>query len=212
MMAAIGMSQSGRPDGRRIARLAAAIASARSESTMVRYDANRGLDEYEWLGFRDKQLFAMRRSSWTAALSDPATTHLIFTGPHALTPDELIPALRGDHQTGVKFEKRLGIDKRWAEIFVVDPGAVGAASQMPLHLSPETAGAWLDMAADATAVATQEQQLIEVRPVLVGRGARALLTRIAPAACLVPAAEGRDAVSLVPRDDPDASRPGAVCD
>lgn len=179
---------------------------------IVRDDGKRGLDDYLWLGFRDKQLFGMRRALWTATITAPATTYLVFTGPHALTPDELLPAFEGNRLAGIKFVKKLGADNRWAEIFVVDPAALVSPAGMALHMSPETADAWLDMAGDAATVLAREQQLIDAQPVLVGRGARALLKRIVPPACLVSSGEGSGPVSLISRDAPNASLPGAVCD
>lgn len=178
---------------------------------VFRYQADRRLSAYLWLGLRDQQLFGIRRTLWAETLSDPRTGHLVFAGPHALTPIELFPALDDGRLGGITRATRLEAEREWAEIYVVDPAAVAAAADVPLHLSREAAEAWLDLTTGRAERQEREQLLIQARPVLVGKDGRDILDSLVREACLVPAGEGPRAFILVPASASNVSRRDAVC-
>jgi hypothetical protein len=178
---------------------------------VFRYQADRRLNAYLWLGLRDQQLFGIRRTLWAETLSDPRTSHLVLAGPHALTPIELLPALDDGRLGGIANKKRIEVEREWAEIYVVDPAAVAAAPDVPLHLSRDAAVAWLDLKSGQAERREREGLLIQARPVLVGQGGRDILDSLEREACLVPAGEGPRTFILVPASPATASRRDAVC-
>jgi len=178
---------------------------------VYRYQADRRLSAYLWLGLRDQQLFGIRRTLWAETLSDPRTSHLVLAGPHALTPIELLPALDDGRLGGIANETRIEVEREWAEIYVVDPAAVAAATDVPLHLSREAAEAWLDLKPGRAERRERERLLIQARTVLVGEDGPDILDSLVSEACLVPAGEGPRAFSLVPASPSNVSRRDAVC-
>lgn len=178
---------------------------------VFRYQADRRLSAYLWLGLRDQQLFGIRRTLWAETLSDPRTSHLVLAGPHALTPIELLPALDHDRLGGIAIKTRIEVEREWAEIYVVDPAAVAGAPDVPLHLSREAAEAWLDVEPGRAERGERERLLVQARPVLVGEDGPDILDSLVREACLVPAGEGPRTFILVPASASNASRRDAVC-
>ncbi len=176
---------------------------------VFRYQVDRRLNAYLWLGLRDQQLFGIRRTLWAETLSDPRTSHLVLAGPHALTPIELLPALDDGRLGGIANKKRIEVEREWAEIYVVDPAAVAAAPEVPLHLSRDAAVAWLDLKPGERR--EREGLLIQARPVLVGPDGRDILVSLEREACLVPAGEGPRTFILIPASAANMSRRDAVC-
>ena len=172
---------------------------------VFRYQERKGLDDYLWLGLRDQQLFGITRQAWAESLGDPSTSHLVLAGPHMLTPVELIPALDRGILPGVGAMTRIEARKEWAQIYEVEPRNAATPPDLSVHLSPATAEAWLATEARGSTRETREAQLIDARPILVGRGAPAFLKQLSVAACLEPAGEGRSAVRLVPGSPSSAS-------
>ncbi len=176
------------------------------------YGASEPLGAYLWLGLRDQKLFGYRRTTWTSTLGNRAARYLVLAGPHELTPAELVPALNRGLFAGVRRAQFFDIEGEWARIYRVVPERIVPQADVPLHLSPAAAQAWLDLAGAGTDGAAREQQLIDAGPVIVGRTASAVLDGLVAQACLVPADEGRDAFRLAPATEANASVPGAVCD
>ena len=154
--------------------------------TAVRVDPGTPLEDDVWLGLRDRQLFAYTRASWAAILNPPGTSALVFVGPHPLTPIELLPSLDRGALPGLVPIPRLAAGGEWAAIYRVDPAAVQVSpGDVPLHLSPAAAGAWLDLAGrtDPRAAA---RRLASSGAIVIGPGSDALARRLAGIACLVP--------------------------
>jgi hypothetical protein len=181
------------------------------ELPISRYRSSQPLDAYLWLGLRDEQLFGFQRAAWAEILGDPRTTHLVLAGPHAFTPAELFPALDHGLLPGVSGRTEIVDDREWARIYAIDPGLAGAEPDLPLHLSPRAALAWLDAADDASARKRLADALISLRPVLVGPNSDQFLENLPAAACLVPAGEGKGALRLGPKIPSVESQPGAIC-
>jgi 4-amino-4-deoxy-L-arabinose transferase-like glycosyltransferase len=175
----------------------------------VRVDAAAPLSGFIWLGLRDRQLFGYTRGDWTADLDPPLTSHLVLAGPHPLTPLELIGSLDRGELPGLSMAQTFDADGDWATAYRVEPGSVRAGpADVPLHLSPEAAVAWIDLAATASAASNDEdavRRLAESGAIVVGASTTALFARLAGLACLVPSVGGAtDEARIVPA--------GAPCD
>ena len=176
---------------------------------VFRYQLDRRLNAYLWLGLRDQQLFGIRRTLWAETLSDPRTSHLVLAGPHALTPIELLPALDDGRLGGIANKKRIEVEREWAEIYVVDPAAVAAAPEVPLHLSRDAAVGMVGPEAGRTTRARGAAD--PGAPGARWPGGRDILVSLEREACLVPAGEGPRTFILVPASAATMSRRDAVC-
>ena len=165
----------------------------------IRVTAGAALDDWLWIGLRDRQLFGIARADWAATLSQPGTSRLVLAGPHPLTPAELLPALDDDGAPGLALERRLDAGTDWAAIYAVTPAAVPAgAAGLPLHLAPAAAVAWLDLAGTSGA-ASAAGRLVALGPIVVGSDAARLIARLAGVGCLVAEpAEGPAAYRVIP--------------
>jgi hypothetical protein len=180
------------------------------ELSAERVVADQSLGDYLWIGLRDRQLFGYRRDSWQAMLAAPGTRYLVLAGPHSLTPTELLPALDAARLPGIRPGAAFEAGNDWARIYSVDSDAVLTVPTEPAtHLSANAALAWLDLGG-AGSLTDRRQQLIDARPVVVGRGMRRVLDGLGPRACAVPTQEPGRTVRIVSRDEA-TDEPDAVC-
>jgi 4-amino-4-deoxy-L-arabinose transferase-like glycosyltransferase len=155
----------------------------------VRVDPLAAPSDFIWMGLRDRQLFGYARSDWLASLAHRGTDHLVLAGPHPLTPAELVPDLDGGMVPGLVRDRSFAVDGDSATSYRVDPTELMArGGDIPLHLSPAAALAWIDLATaptngDPTAAITR---LASGGTVIVGPTRDALTARLAGIACLVP--------------------------
>jgi hypothetical protein len=162
----------------------------------VRVTSDASLSDFLWIGLRDRQLFGYTRSGWVGTLATPGTGDLILSGPHPLTPAELMPALDQGGVPGVALARQFTTKGEWASIYRVTPTSVRAdANDLPLYLSPAAAIAWLDLT-DGDSAPVAARRLVDAAPVVVGAETDALARRLAGVACLIAS----------PGDDPDSSR------
>jgi hypothetical protein len=149
----------------------------------VRVASDAPLSDFLWIGLRDRQLFGYTRSGWKETLAQPGTGDLILAGPHPLTPAELMPALDRGGVPGVVLARQFTSKDEWASIYGVTPASIRAdVDDVPLHLSPAAAIAWLDLA-DRDGAPDAAQRLVDVAPVVVGADTDALIRRLAGLAC-----------------------------
>jgi hypothetical protein len=156
----------------------------------VRVDPFAAPSDFIWIGLRDRQLFGYTRSDWIAMIGQPATNGLVLAGPHPLTPAELIPDLDRGLLPGLVRAQEFEADGDWATSYRVDPWALKASpADVPLHLSPAAAIAWLDLATaplDGDPSRAAVTRLAGSGAVIVGPDRAALAARLSGVACLVP--------------------------
>lgn len=161
---------------------------------IARVGASEAPEDYLWMGLRDRQLFGYRRAAWAGTLAGeiggagrPADL-LVLVGPHPFTPTALTATPGTDANLGLTPAASLDADGDRAEIYRVTPGAAPTPSDVPLHLSAETAEAWLDLAGDAAATG----RLLDARPVVDGapEAIVGLIDRVGAAACSTPTSDG----------------------
>jgi hypothetical protein len=167
------------------------------------------LAAFIWVGLRDRQLFGYARDDWTNSLDRPRASHLVLAGPHPLTPIELMGSLDRDEVPGLSWAQAFEVDGDWATAYRVEPGSVRASpADVPLHLSPAAAVAWIDLATTASTASDDGdavRRLAESGAIVVGSNTAVLAARLAGHACLVPTAgDATDAARIVPS--------GATCD
>ncbi|HEX5015824.1 MAG TPA: hypothetical protein VFV72_16890 [Candidatus Limnocylindrales bacterium] len=128
-----------------------------------------------------------------------------------MTPDELLPALDAGLVPGIRPERSFENQGDWATGYSVDPQVVKRRPvRVPVHLTPQSAEAWLNRASAAGTEADAIAELVAARPVLVGGGRPALLDRLGGSACTIPSGEGRRTARLVPSAEAEGVR-GARC-
>jgi hypothetical protein len=168
----------------------------------VRVDGNTPLSEFLWIGLRDRQLFGYTRSRWQATIGRPGTSFLVLAGPHPLTPAELTPSLDQGGLPGLIRAQTFNADGDWATIYRVETASVRASpTDVPLHLSPAAAVAWIDLAAGAQGgdAAGAARRLADTGPIVVGPDRELLAQRLASIACLVALPDlSPDAARVVP--------------
>ena len=165
----------------------------------VRVASDAPLAGFLWIGLRDRQLFGYTRAGWEQTLAQPGTGDLVLAGPHPLTPAELMSTLDRGGLPGVVLARTFATKGEWASIYAVTPSAVRAdAADVPLHLSPAGAVAWLDLTDDDPA--GRARSLATSGAIVVGTGTDELGRRLAGIACLVP----------IPAVGPDAGRIAAT--
>jgi hypothetical protein len=110
-----------------------------------------------------------------------------------------MPTLDRGGLPGVVLARTFATKGEWASIYAVTPSAVRAdAADVPLHLSPAGAVAWLDLTDDDPA--GRARSLATSGAIVVGTGTDELGRRLAGIACLVP----------IPALGPDAGRIAAT--
>ena len=113
---------------------------------LVRVRATDPLEDYVWIGLRDRQLFGYQRAAWTTALTQPPVDELVLVGPHPFTPTELVASPGTAEQLGLSRVTALDEGADRVDIYRVDATAATAGTpDVPAHLSVEAAGAWLDL-------------------------------------------------------------------
>jgi hypothetical protein len=161
---------------------------------IARVEASEPPGDYVWMGLRDRQLFGYRRAAWIDTLNGdlggaarPADV-LVLVGPHPFTPRALTSTADVVSGLGLAPAATLDADGDTAEIYRLAAGGATTASAVPLHLSADAAGAWLDLAGGDSAAGP----LLDARPVVDGDpdAIDALVHRLGAAACTTPAAEG----------------------
>lgn len=180
------------------------------ELSARRVSEDEALADYLWMGLRDQQLFGYRRDQWQAMLTPGPTRYLVLAGPHALTPDELVGALDAGAFPGIRHRASFDEGDSWARVYSVDPKVALATPLGPsIHISPNAALAWLDFGGRDERQ-DRRRQVIDARPVLVGRGYRRVLNQLGPRACAVPTSEPGRTFRIVPAAEA-RGQPGVVC-
>ena len=151
---------------------------------LVRVRATDSLEDYVWIGLRDRQLFGYQRAAWTAALTQPPVDELVLVGPHPFTPTELVASPGTAEQLGLTRVTALDEGADRVDIYRVDATAATAGTpDVPAHLSVEAAGAWLDLVGSDGGA-----RLLAARPVVTGDDVaiRELVRRLGGRACVTP--------------------------
>ncbi|HEX5015822.1 MAG TPA: hypothetical protein VFV72_16880 [Candidatus Limnocylindrales bacterium] len=156
--------------------------------------------DYLWLGVRRGTLFGIRRDRWAQVLGAPEARYLVITTPHALSPSELIPALRGQPGKGAGLTELdvVESDVGTAYVFGNDPTRVGRMNRVNLHAAPEALLQWLDMAR-AQGEPQPVARLLAAAPVIPrqARDARILARRLGDRACFRSLREGGRRVVVI---------------
>jgi hypothetical protein len=165
-------------------------------------DPRRDLSDYLWLGVRRGTLFGIARDRWAEVVGAEGASYLVFTTPHALSPVELVPALRGraGREAGIRQFARIRRPGGVTYVFSNDPAQAGTMPDAPLHASPEALLLWLDRARPRQGAV---ERLLAETPVfpVESTGAGALARHLGGAACFRSDEEGGRGVLVIEAED-----------
>jgi hypothetical protein len=160
--------------------------------------------DYLWLGLRRGTLFGVRRDHWQRTLGSKNAVYLVLVAPHALSPVELVPALRtpDGRNAGVTFLEQVQGPSGKADIFDIDPDRVDQATAIHVHAKAGALVRWLDIV-EATGATDAEEKLLAARPVVPRRGTElnVLARRLGDAACFRPQREDGTPVLVIEPSD-----------